>query len=164
MIAADTHQRSLVRARRLTLVAVALVVAIVDGVTKVAASASLDDGPISLLGPLSLRLGHNSGVAFGLGSGSSDGLMVAVTAAVIVALAAAAWRGVFGSSVGAGLVLGGAIGNFVDRASNGSVVDMIDLRWWPTFNVADIAITLGVVLLVLTETYRSSPHRRRLGS
>ena len=58
-------------------------------------------------------------------------------------------------AVALGLVLGGAVGNLVDRVfrspgfGRGSVIDFVDLRWWPVFNVADAAITVGCVLLVL---------------
>jgi signal peptidase II len=58
-----------------------------------------------------------------------------------------------------GLVLGGALGNLADRVFRdgsgflgGAVIDFIDLQWWPVFNVADIAVTVGGVLLVLTST------------
>lgn len=60
-----------------------------------------------------------------------------------------AWRGTFGTSVAAGLVLGGAVANLVDRATDGTVVDLFDLGWWPTLNLADAFITIGVGLLVL---------------
>jgi signal peptidase II len=52
-----------------------------------------------------------------------------------------------------GAIVGGAIGNIVDRFHYGFVVDFIDLRWWPVFNVADSCITLGVLLLIVT-TFR----------
>ena len=48
-----------------------------------------------------------------------------------------------------GMILGGALGNIIDRVRFGYVVDFIDLRWWPVFNVADSAITIGVCLLLL---------------
>jgi signal peptidase II len=64
-----------------------------------------------------------------------------------------------------GAIVGGAIGNIVDRFHYGFVVDFIDLHWWPVFNVADSCITVGVVLLVLHSLARSravapaeSPH------
>ena len=60
------------------------------------------------------------------------------------------------SAVGIGLVIGGAIGNVLDRLLRagdgflgGAVVDFIDLQWWPVFNVADMAITVGGVILVV---------------
>jgi len=56
-----------------------------------------------------------------------------------------------------GAILGAAIGNIVDRFHYGYVVDFIDLRWWPVFNVADSCITVGVALLVLS----SLGHERR---
>jgi len=77
--------------------------------------------------------------------------VLAVTAVVIAVLSAATWRGRFASPFAAGLILGGAVANFVDRISDGAVTDMIDVGWWPTFNVADIAITTGVLLLVLAQ-------------
>jgi len=56
-----------------------------------------------------------------------------------------------------GLILSGAIGNLIDRAVLGFVIDFIDLHYqdfyWPVFNVADIAITLGVILLILVDLY-----------
>jgi len=53
-----------------------------------------------------------------------------------------------------GAILGGAVGNIVDRIQRHFVVDFIDLRWWPVFNVADSCITIGVVLLVLGSAKR----------
>jgi signal peptidase II len=51
--------------------------------------------------------------------------------------------------VGLALVLGGAVGNLIDRIRLGYVVDFIDLRWWPVFNAADSAVVIGVATLVL---------------
>ncbi len=53
------------------------------------------------------------------------------------------------SFVSASLIFGGAIGNLIDRIRFGYVVDFLDLRWWPVFNVADIALTVGVSLLFI---------------
>ncbi|MFZ1126054.1 MAG: signal peptidase II [Candidatus Baltobacteraceae bacterium] len=57
-------------------------------------------------------------------------------------------------SVAFGAIAGGAIGNIVDRFHYAYVVDFIDLRWWPVFNVADSCITIGVGLLVLSSILR----------
>jgi len=68
-------------------------------------------------------------------------------------------------AVALGLVLGGALGNLADRVfrapgfGRGSVIDFVDLRWWPVFNVADAAITCGCVLLVLLSVGRSGAER-----
>lgn len=139
------------RRQRTLLIAAAVGVASIDAVTKLAAEATLDDGPTHIVGPATLKLGHNSGVAFGLGATGPAWMVLVVTAVVIAALAAAAWRGAFTSPLIAGLVLGGAIANFVDRMNDRTVTDMIDVGRWPTFNVADIAITTGIALLVLTQ-------------
>ena len=53
------------------------------------------------------------------------------------------------SFISASLIFGGAIGNLIDRVRFGYVVDFLDLRWWPVFNVADIALTVGVTLLFI---------------
>ena len=53
------------------------------------------------------------------------------------------------SFLSASLIFGGAIGNLIDRIRFGYVVDFLDLRWWPVFNVADVALTIGVALLFI---------------
>lgn len=78
-------------------------------------------------------------------------MMVALTIGVAAVLATAAWRGRFASTVGPGLVLGGAVANIADRLEAGTVVDMLHLGWWPTFNVADVWITVGAVFLLWGE-------------
>ena len=60
-----------------------------------------------------------------------------------------------------GGIVGGAIGNIVDRFHYGYVVDFIDARWWPVFNVADSCITVGVVLLILATFRREQAARPR---
>lgn len=51
--------------------------------------------------------------------------------------------------LGIGLIVGGAFGNFADRIFRGTVVDYVDVGWWPVFNLADIAIVLGVLTLMV---------------
>ena len=101
----------------------------------------------------------NKGVAFGALDGHGwlvPLLTVAATAAVLVwfgnhATDAWAW-------LPAGLVLGGALGNLWDRIQRGEVTDFLKLPHWPAFNVADVAITVGVALLVLTAEVNSRKH------
>lgn len=138
-------------------VVVATVAAAVDLISKAAASAFLPDRLVDLPGPLNLRLSHNPGVALGLGDAVPAWLLLVLTATVAVFLAAAGWRGAFASTAGAGLVLGGAVANVADRLQAGTVVDMLHLGWWPTFNLADVWITLGAAFLVLGET-RATRH------
>lgn len=104
---------------------------------------------VDFLGPLKLTLSHNEGVAFGLAGGSGAPL-VAVT---VVALGVVLY--LFSRNptrplmwVASGLLAGGAIGNLADRIRVGAVTDFIELPHWPPFNLADMAISVGVVLLV----------------
>jgi len=102
---------------------------------------------------------RNTGVAFGLLSNLDPGwvnpLLVAATlfavAGVLAYIHVLPARGP--APAGLGLILGGAIGNLIDRARLGYVVDFLDLHWnrhhWPAFNVADIGITVGVFLLLI---------------
>jgi len=79
-------------------------------------------------------------------------------AVVVLGLFYAAFRDAAAQSllvrIAFGAILGGAVGNIVDRIQRHFVVDFIDLRWWPVFNVADSCITIGVVLLVLGSAKR----------
>lgn len=142
--------------RRRRFVLVASAAAALDLATKTAASAFLPGRLVDLPGPMDLQLSHNPGVAFGLGTTVPAWLLVALTATVTVCLAVAGWRGAFTSTTGAGLVLGGATANLANRLQAGSVVDMLHLGWWPTFNLADASITVGVALLLLGETHLSA--------
>ena len=126
---------------------VALIVA-ADATTKVIAVKALADDAIEL-GIIDLRLIYNDGIAFGVGDSFPPWLLLSVVGFLTVALAVAMWRGALPASIATGLVLGGAIGNVVDRAIGGSVVDMFDLGWWPAFNFADVAIVTGVGLMLL---------------
>lgn len=105
---------------------------------------------VEVLGPLELTLAHNRGVAFGLAGGAGVGLVAVTLAALgLVVYLFARDPGRRGMWLASGLVLGGALGNLVDRVLAGEVTDYIAVGSWPPFNVADIAITCGVVLLAL---------------
>lgn len=137
----------------LLLLAPAAVVVGLDQVTKTLAQAHLRDGSVQLVrGVLSLRLTYNSGGAFGVLQGM-PGVFLAATAVVIAALLYAAHRTTESAwLVPFGLVLGGGLGNVVDRifrSNDGRVIDFIHIRLWPTFNVADSAISIGVLLILL---------------
>lgn len=99
---------------------------------------------------------RNSGVAFGLGAGLPFPYWVFSVAAILVIL----WLIARGRvpqptrQFALALILGGAVGNLIDRITTGEVVDFIEVgygRWhWPVFNVADSAVTVGVILFALT--------------
>jgi signal peptidase II len=137
--------------------ATALGLAALDQGTKQAVVHSLDRGQSNnvFLG-LDLTNTRNTGVAFGALQGG--GLVVAV----LIALSLAALLAYFvlnaetrGLWLPVGMILGGAVGNLVDRIRLGAVIDFIDPVAWPAFNVADASIVLGVLaLLYVIETAR----------
>jgi signal peptidase II len=138
-------------------VAVAGVVLVADIVSKVAVVATLDPGQVvHVLGDgLRLTLTRNSGAAFGVGAGATV-LFSAVALAVVAVIVRTSRRlRSRGWATALGLLLGGALGNLVDRILRhpapfrGHVVDWIELPHWPIFNLADSAIVAGGILAVL---------------
>jgi signal peptidase II len=141
----------------------ALVVAL-DQISKHWALHALDDRPIDLVGSLRLRLTFNDSAAFSLGGGRTS--LIAVIGLVVVAVLVRFGLRAEGRlwAVGFGVLLGGALGNLVDRAFRagdgllgGRVVDFIDLQWWPVFNVADTALWVGIGLLLLSAWREPEP-------
>ena len=125
-----------------------------DQLTKAWVLHALADGPLTLLGPIRLNLTRNAAGAFGLGGAAVPFLaVVALGLVVFMASSGATTRHPL-LALAVGLVLGGALGNLADRLFrghgflNGAVVDFVDLRVWPIFNLADAAITVGCILLV----------------
>jgi signal peptidase II len=130
---------------------VVAVVLLVDQTTKALVRSSIAPGEQrDVLGPLSLVDVHNRGVAFGfLGGGGALVLVVtfAALALLLIYFARHAERPLLWLPTG--LVLGGALGNLIDRIHQGYVTDFIHVPHWPAFNVADMCISGGVVALVL---------------
>jgi signal peptidase II len=134
-----------------------------DRVTKAVVEAQLAHRPPVVVVPRVLRFTYttNPGGAFGL-FGRAPYLFLAATLVVCAAIIVAS----FSShsrvlSVGLGLVLGGALGNLTDRVVrgtglNGRVVDFIDFRVWPVFNLADSAIVIGAALILLAGVRRAA--------
>ena len=136
--------------------AVAGVVVALDQLTKIWAVAALSDGPVEVIGTLlQFRLTRNPGGAFSLLTGFTP--VLAVLAVVMVVYIVHTTRRTSDAvmAYSLGLVLGGAVGNLVDRLVRspgflrGEVVDFIKVPNWPTFNVADCAITIGVILIAV---------------
>ncbi len=134
-------------------------VVVLDQAAKALIEANLAPGEVvDAIGPLDLTLSHNSGVAFGLASGGGTRL-------VIVTLLALAVVGYLfsrdptrpGMWIATGLLAGGAIGNLADRIRADAVTDYIEIGNWPAFNLADVAVTVGVLLLALS--YMREPSR-----
>ncbi|HEV2820975.1 MAG TPA: signal peptidase II [Solirubrobacteraceae bacterium] len=129
-------------------VVLAVVVAVDQGI-KLWVTGALERGERRGLLPLvDLVNTRNTGVAFGLLEGSAALVGVAVglaVAALLVFFARNAHRPALWLPVG--MLLGGAVGNVIDRLREGAVIDFLKLPAWPAFNVADAAITVGVVVL-----------------
>jgi signal peptidase II len=144
----------------LSAVAVALAVLAADQLTKAIVRGSIGRGErVDLALGVDLVNTRNSGVAFGFFSGG--GALVAVVAG----LALAALLAFFFTHADrplvwlpTGLLIGGAAGNLIDRAAEGSVTDFLDPPLWPAFNLADAAITIGV--LTLLYVLEGPPSRR----
>lgn len=141
---------------RKTFLAAALIAVSADLATKVLAVSMLTEKTVDL-GLIELRLVHNEGVSFGLGTALPWSVLVLLTSAVVIALGVAVWRGAIPAGVPAGLTIGGATANIIDRLIGGSVIDMLDLGWWPAFNLADVFIVGGAALLLLTTGRSDSP-------
>jgi signal peptidase II len=126
------------------------VVVALDQGAKALVEANLVPGQqVDVLGSaIGLTLSHNQGVAFGLASGSGAALVVfALLALCFVGFLLARDPTRPGMWVAVGLISGGAIGNLADRIRADAVTDYIAIGSWPPFNLADVAITTGVVLL-----------------
>ena len=136
--------------------AVAAAIVVLDQLTKIWAVAALSDGPVEVIGTiLQFRLTRNPGGAFSLLTGLTP--VLAILAVVMVVYIVRTTRRTSDAvmAYSLGLVLGGAVGNLVDRMVRspgilrGEVVDFIKVPNWPTFNVADCAITIGVILVAI---------------
>lgn len=137
--------------RRRALLAAAGGVAAVDLLIKAAAEHGL--GSSVDLGLIQLQLAYNPGVAFSLGQALPTWTVLALTASICLALLAYAWRTVPDSRpvarLALGVVLGGAVGNLIDRATDGVVTDYLHTGWFPTFNLADTFIVVGAATFAL---------------
>ena len=122
------------------------------------AEQGLSDGPGPGFGPLQLRLTYNPGVSFGFGSALPAWLVTTITGVITVGVAVYAWRAAPNvpalSRVGLAAILGGALANLLDRAMDGVVTDYLHTGWFPTFNLPDVFITCGAVLLVAGALWR----------
>jgi signal peptidase II len=117
---------------------------------------------VQILGPLSLTHVENSGVAFGLFAGSTT-LISTMSAVVVLWLLFSFARSQLPGRLAAGgyaLVLGGTASNLADRLRLGQVTDFITLPHWPTFNLADSCICVGMALLVILFVRREILHSR----
>jgi len=142
---------------------VALVVFVWDQISKWLILDLFASGPrvIELTGFFNLVLAWNRGISFGMfGASSAVGVWILVALALVISavltrfLAKAETRV---AALGFALVIGGALGNVIDRGRFGAVVDFLDVHamgyHWPAFNVADSAITIGAAILILESLF-----------
>ncbi len=149
---------------RFFLYAVGLLVLAADQLTKFAAAKLLLTGQSRPLWGtyISLAVQRNTGAAFGLFPAATTAL-IALAAVIIIFIAVWGTRIAKSNNLlaaGLGMVLGGAAGNLIDRLRLGYVVDFIDLHFWPVFNVADIGITCGAILVVIAVFLKTRPKQR----
>lgn len=142
-------------------------VLVLDQATKAWAASALADGPVRVVGgAVELVLSRNPGSAFSLFQGFTP--LLAVVAAVVAVVLVRAVRDTEDpwTVVALSLVLAGALGNLADRVFrspgflHGEVVDFVSIGAWPSFNVADSAITVGAVALVVVTWRRGAPAGR----
>lgn len=149
--------------------AAAAAVALLDQLSKWWIVERVMDPPraLEVTGFFNLMLVYNRGISFGLLDSEAallpwvlSGLAVAIVIGLVVWLRQIEGRW---PAVAVGLIVGGAVGNIIDRLRLGAVIDFLDLHWagfhWPAFNLADSAITLGVALLLVDGLFgrRKSP-------
>ena len=144
------------RRKRLTVFFASLAITVVvDQLIKLAVVSSMEPGESrNLIGSLvKITYVRNPGAAFGLLSGNSQFIIWAGLIAIMCVLLWAYSLGNKGSVwsfLGLGIMVGGALGNMIDRIFRGRVVDYIDLSFWPVFNLADCAIVVGVIIIIVT--------------
>ncbi|WP_371831025.1 signal peptidase II [Rhodococcoides corynebacterioides] len=155
------------RTRRL--LTVAAVVLAADLLTKIAAVALIEPGrPVSIVGDtVELVLYRNPGAAFSIATGMTWVLTLVAVAVVIGVVRIGRTLRSPWWALGLGLILGGALGNLIDRffrspgPLQGHVVDFVSVGWWPVFNVADSSIVCGAVLLVALSLFGVEPDGSR---
>ena len=151
---------------KLIVVFFALLVLAADQLTKTMVMQFIRPGQIITVIPkfLNLTLTFNRGAAFGLLADAPDGMrqvLIAVTTAlallIVVWLLVRDYREHAGAQFALAIVIGGAIGNVIDRVRLGHVIDFVDAyygyRHWPAFNLADSAICIGVALLFIVSFF-----------
>ncbi|MDH6279680.1 signal peptidase II [Rhodococcus sp. LBL1] len=151
--------------RMVLLVAVAVVVLGLDLLTKVLAVAFIDPkNPVEIIGDtVTLTLIRNPGAAFSMATGMTWLLTLVAVGVVIGVIKIGRTLSSPWWALGLGLVLGGALGNLIDRIFRspgplqGHVVDFVSVGWWPVFNVADSSIVCGAILLVALTLFGIEP-------
>ena len=137
-------------------VPVAVIIVVLDQLTKWWAVSTLETRDIDIVWTLRFNLSYNTGMAFSAGEDWGPVIGVLAMVIIVVLLLGIPRDNAPLADLSVGLVVGGAVGNLIDRLFRspgwlrGGVVDFIDFQWFPIFNVADMGITVGGGLLVLS--------------
>lgn len=133
-----------------------------DRLTKCIVTANMDLGQSIKVWPNVFHITYvlNNGTAFGLlkGYGAFLAILSLFVVMFIIAYTMKNKKAPRPMVLALGLVLGGAAGNLVDRIASGRVIDFLDFRVWPVFNIADSAITAGAAILVFSMLKRQKSH------
>jgi signal peptidase II len=149
---------------------VAVVIIVLDQLSKAWALRDLADGHIiHVIWTLQFNLTYNRGMAFSRGTGI--GPVIGVIALVVVVMLLLSLRRADNSltRLATGLIIGGAVGNILDRLfrdsgwMRGAVIDFIDFQWWPVFNIADMAIMIGAATMIVAMLKYNSQIQRTDG-
>ncbi|MDH3724137.1 MAG: signal peptidase II [Thermoleophilia bacterium] len=144
------------RMRATLLLVIAGVVVVLDQASKILARSTIESGDyIGLVPGFGLTRVRNEGIAFGLFPGRPE-LVAALTVVALIAIGIAVARTARRSlavAIGGGMLIGGSLGNLIDRVARGGVTDFLDPVAWPAFNAADVGIVCGVALIVLGLTF-----------
>lgn len=149
--------------RWMTIISLALVTISADQISKSWAVDALEFGdPMKVVPPLQFNLAFNTGMAFSRGASSGPLIGIIAMGIVVVMLVMARRSTSTVQLVAIGVIIGGALGNVIDRLfrtgpgvdqggfMNGAVVDFIDLQFWPIFNLADMAVVVGGLVLAVS--------------
>jgi signal peptidase II len=157
---------------RLAWAPIALAVVVADQVTKHWAVNELVDRDIDIFWTLRFNLSYNTGMAFSQGENLGPVIGVVALGVVVALLLSLKRQPGRLTDIAVGLIIGGAIGNVIDRLFRqdgwlrGGVVDFIDFQWFPIFNIADMGVTIGGALLVIASwrASRQPPEPAEAGS
>jgi len=145
--------------------ALALFALILDQLSKYIVSSSLDIGQSKdiIKGIFSVTLVYNTGAAFGIFKNQAlFFIIISILAIAFIAVLIKRKTGTLSlADFALGLILGGAIGNLIDRLRFGCVIDFLDFKVWPVFNIADSAITIGVFLLIISMFKQSAIDKKK---
>ena len=133
---------------------------VLDRITKTLVGASIPYGTeVPAIGRLvGITNVHNSGAAFGIAPAGADVFLLAsIVVSIGIVVYVVRTPGSTAADAVMGLILGGTLGNGFDRLVYGTVTDFINFHFWPVFNVADSAVSIGVVLLIAGYLLRKDP-------